>query len=44
MTPDAARAGLLLQAPLDRLYLDHWAAPLDLDELLQEANNGPLQP
>jgi len=32
--------GLLLAAPLDRAYLDEWAAHLDLDGLLREAENG----
>jgi predicted nucleotidyltransferase len=31
--------GLLLQAPLDRVYLDEWAARLGLDGLLKEAGN-----
>jgi len=30
---------LLLEAPLDRAYLDEWAARLDLDGLLKEAGN-----
>ena len=30
---------LLLEAPLDRAYLDEWAARLDLDGLLSEAGN-----
>ena len=30
---------LLLEAPLDRAYLDEWAARLDLDRLLKEAGN-----
>ena len=31
--------GLLLDAPLDRAYLDEWAARLDLDGLLKEIEN-----
>ena len=31
--------GLLLQAPLDRAYLDEWAARLGLDRLLKEIEN-----
>ena len=31
--------GLLLEAPLDRAYLDEWAARLDLDGLLKEVEN-----
>ncbi len=31
---------LLLEAPLDRTYLDQWAARLDLDRLLKDAENG----
>ena len=31
---------LLLQAPLDRVYLDHWAAHLGLGGLLQEQEAG----
>jgi predicted nucleotidyltransferase len=31
--------GLLLEAPLDRAYLDEWAARLGLDGLLKEAEN-----
>ena len=30
---------LLLEAPLDRAYLDEWAARLDLDGLLKEVEN-----
>jgi len=30
---------LLLEAPLDRAYLDNWAARLDLDGLLKEAGD-----
>ena len=30
---------LLLEAPLDRAYLDQWATRLDLDGLLKEAEN-----
>ena len=30
---------LLLEAPLDRTYLDEWAARLDLEELLKDAEN-----
>ena len=30
---------LLLEAPLDRAYLDEWAARLDLDGLPKEAGN-----
>jgi nucleotidyltransferase AbiEii toxin of type IV toxin-antitoxin system len=32
--------GLLLAAPLDRAYLEEWAAHLDLDGLLREVENG----
>ena len=35
---------LLLQAPLHRVYLDHWATQLDLYGLLQEADNERHQP
>ncbi len=35
---------LLLQAPLDRAYLAHWAAQLDLDGLGQGADNERHQP
>ena len=31
--------GLLLEAPLDRAYLDEWAARLGLDGMLKEAGN-----
>jgi predicted nucleotidyltransferase len=31
--------GLLLKAPLDRAYLDEWAARLDLDGLLKDAEH-----
>ena len=31
--------GLLLEAPLDRAYLNEWAAQLDLDGMLKEAGN-----
>jgi hypothetical protein len=31
--------GLLLEAPLDRVYLDEWAARLGLDGMLKEAGN-----
>ena len=31
--------GLLLKAPLDRAYLDEWAARLDLNGLLREVEN-----
>ena len=31
--------GLLLEAPLDRAYLDEWAVRLGLDGLLKEAGN-----
>lgn len=31
--------GLLLEAPLDRMYLEEWAARLGLDGLLREAGN-----
>ncbi len=31
--------GLLLEAPLDRVYLDEWAARLGLDGLLKEVGN-----
>ena len=31
--------GLLLEAPLDRAYLDEWAARLGLDGLLKDAGN-----
>jgi len=32
--------GLLLQAPMDRAYLDDWAARLGLDKLLKEIEHG----
>ena len=31
--------GLLLEAPLDRAYLEQWAVRLGLDGLLKEAGN-----
>ena len=35
---------LLLEAPLDRTYLDEWAARLDLEGLLKEVKNERHQP